>query len=119
MREIKFRVWQQMFGSWKMSYTPFLNESDGEPHDYSGQVNLNQEIQNEIDQGSKLMQYTGLKDKNQKEIYEGDILKNSRGFKEVVEILEENGYLGYDLHWSKEEIIGNIYENPELLKDNK
>lgn len=76
-----------------------------------------------------LMQYTGLKDKNGKEIYEGDILKvdwKDNRYKSVIGMVEwDNENAAYrfaagspsEVSWSHE-IIGNIYENPELLKLN-
>jgi hypothetical protein len=81
-----------------------------------------------------MMQFTGLKDKNGKEIYEGDIITN-----ETEIVVSEYGVLDYtgefqktkcsvtynshfcmfnlteDVHHGKFEVIGNIYKNPELL----
>ena len=80
----------------------------------------------------ELMQSTGLKDKNGKEIFEGDILKSN---KYTTSVFYERG--AYCVKFSrtpnttvtmnvisfiekyKTKIIGNIYENPELLEDNK
>jgi hypothetical protein len=80
----------------------------------------------------RLMQSTGLKDENGKEIYEGDILKvrfyegrNRRFRTEIVEFgeydAEEYGeYVGYIKYDSKNvEVIGNIFENPELICEHK
>nr|DAX37247.1 MAG TPA: YopX protein [Caudoviricetes sp.] len=78
-----------------------------------------------------LMQSTGLRDKNGKEVFVGDIIKCTRGCLHEVYIEKEYGgtYFGgmpavylKDLRegyaWTEhEEIIGNIYENPELLED--
>lgn len=80
-----------------------------------------------------LMQSTGLRDKNGKEVFVGDIIKCTRGCLHEVYIEKEYGgtYFGgmpavylKDLRegyaWTEhEEIIGNIYENPELLEDIK
>lgn len=73
-----------------------------------------------------LMQYTGLKDKNGKEIYEGDVVKAEEyvGFKNLTaEVIYNRGRFSLNTGTIPEdlipelcEIIGNIYENPELLK---
>lgn len=84
-----------------------------------------------------LMQYTGLKDKNGKEIYEGDILKDTNNAIYYVDFIRGCFYLKTNyksfphLGWTEWlpmceidrlaipvefEIIGNIYENPELLE---
>ena len=78
----------------------------------------------------KLMQSTGLKDKNGKEVFIGDIIKCTRGCPHEVYLVKEYGgtYIGgmpaiylkgirEGYAWTEhEEIIGNIYENPELLE---
>jgi len=69
---------------------------------------------------SILMQYTGLKDKNGKEIYEGDIIKGEwidlyTGLtKEKISVITDIRAIPDYINC---EIIGNIYENPELLKE--
>ncbi|HEV0168381.1 TPA: hypothetical protein VW748_000127 [Streptococcus pneumoniae] len=79
----------------------------------------------------ELMQSTGLKDKNGKEVFVGDIIKCTRRCPHEVYLEKEYGGtfiggmpavylkgLGDGYAWTEdEEIIGNIYENPELLED--
>jgi uncharacterized phage protein (TIGR01671 family) len=70
----------------------------------------------------ELMQFTGLLDKNGKEIYEGDILALVNGYCDVVKF-ERSAWRWNDGHnilgvsWNLEsfEVLGNIYENPELM----
>ena len=109
MREIKFRAWSE-----PLKLMQFF-END------NGMLGKNGEIHRE---NYKIMQYTGLKDSNGKEIYEGDIVKGTNGLKGgPSEVFYGYGtwqpfsYLGnYDGNCF--EVVGNIYENPELISGN-
>ena len=137
MREIKFRAWDKIN---KVMEDPF-NIRDLEAIEYDGQGFLDNGCFNGINDDWDnyiLMQYTGLKDKNGKEIYEGDIVRTYHEFEEDYrESFETIGIVkfssgcfwinggGYSIlqhfHYNdnQREVIGNIYENKELLKWNQ
>jgi uncharacterized phage protein (TIGR01671 family) len=124
-RIIKFRVWDEIG---KNMYYP------------DGDISLNNQIagnyliikqplQENIgwleNEDIIISQFTGLLDKNGKEIYEGDIVKNIH-FEEKYEVVYNINTASFELWdnnfrlnamdiWGNKNIIGNIYENPELL----
>lgn len=116
MREIKFRAWDKQTGDWlhlNTESTEWYNKRTGVFREF-------------FDKHVHLMQYTGLKDKNGQEIYEGDIIRfydslvssflvGVVDFKDGSFVIVSDGathyrWMDYDL-----EVIGNIYENKELL----
>jgi hypothetical protein len=121
MREIKFRAWDTTKGR-------FVSQLGNLAVTFDGNIIWTNGTELSLRNDLKLMQYTGLKDKNGKEIYEGDIVScvgtYYRKFKGTVTF--EKGVFGvdwkvlnrFDMLYSFKK-IGNIYENPELLKDGK
>ena len=131
MREIKFRGKARRDGQW---FFGNYYDRDTKGHTHIG--NLNRGCL-DIDPET-VGQYTGLKDKNGKEIYEGDILTNERGdiFHIVAYSEEKAGFVGIipslkeksgkpfttglNQPWltnKEKKVIGNIHDNPELLKE--
>jgi len=126
MREIKFRAYKHVDtpgtnngGEHRMERVSGWHES--KRHKYISLENWNSPQRREE---WTIMQYTGLKDKNGKGIYEGDILDRVINplpkYMRVVEWRTERNRNGWNIAKGEaHEIIGNIYENPELLKPTK
>lgn len=126
MREIKYRAWVNELKL--MCIVERLDIAAGRiclKHVEFAKIFLSERVgapTNDV----KLMQYTGLKDKNGQEIYEGDILltKDLKGEKYQTCVTYENGMflsgeepLYDDVFLFEAEVVGNIYENPELLEE--
>lgn len=131
MRDIKFRGYSQKYESWFYGY--LVPNAKG-----------NIQIKHILDNGNTAMttveistigQYTGLKDINGKEIYEGDILRMhyiKNGTEELIaSVVYSEDYAQYVINNDKYrlnnyeplcdyedlEVIGNIYDNPDLIKE--
>ena len=127
MREIKFRAWDKE--NQKMMKVSSLHLENKE-------ISVKENGTFHLFRMKDLMQYTGVKDKNGKEIYEGDIVKilKLEGYGEYFDQVEyiakiecrisEFSLQPLNTRLSDEsivetEVIGNIYENKNLLEENK
>jgi hypothetical protein len=114
-RELKFRAWDKKNSRMAQVYTLGLTGIEGSTINSGGEL-----LSGCGKENIELMQYTGLKDKNGKEIYEGDILKRNgeNGFIQTVKWDDMGMWniAGANTADYPIEVIGNIYENPELLK---
>jgi len=128
MREIKFRAWDKDNNCMIDNWYEITEEKFTKKRFFGKQVQT---------LATKVMQYTGLKDKNGKEIYEGDIIKCSDGILEIIWVTDSRDFCGltfkmiknndrnvvYDIRMYRSdedwEVIGNIYEKKNLLEAHK
>ena len=116
-REIKFRAWDKLVNQWVKFNQP--------PKAVTGKSTSRILNIHGSDDNVVFMQFTGLKDKNGQEIYEGDIVKID-GM--VGKVFWDKEWTQFKCQWTphqffslmtypkNREVIGNIYENKELLK---
>lgn len=138
MRELKFRAWEiedkKYYPVIKLRFDSQVGKPDSAELWLSRYANEIADIPEQIE----LEQYTGLKDKNGKEIYDGDIIQETLGF----DVDSIDGTFRYKVIWNEDmlcwsleyignesihddlyecnstvEVIGNIHENPELLEE--
>ena len=119
-REIKFRAWDKHHNSMEYINDLYWFEENG-IHDFN-------------DDNYIFMENTGLKDRNGKEIYDSDIVKVTWGSGKIVFYeVKYCGSLGYHYlrdtknkedddiiciyDYSQMDVIGNVFDNPELLKN--
>jgi uncharacterized phage protein (TIGR01671 family) len=117
----RFRVWNGRINNWANIYICDNYVAGFDANKPTGETKLT------------VMQCTGLKDKNGKLIYEGDIVKHNSGYTDSIDtfckvvwrdfgwelLREESGYVwrrGMQYASVEMEVVGNIYEHPELLK---
>ncbi len=146
-RQLKFRIWDKQYCHWLKNSSSFHCNSNWTICPFTGNVvdyvetcdengeNFSASPANDYYwEDGKLIkepryitqQYTGLKDKNGKEIYEGDILEYQSHDPKYAKCIvrwtqeHEDNHPGFVIHdsysqYGKPEVIGNIFENPELI----
>lgn len=127
-REIKFRAWDKKN---KIMYQVVTINFRTEPVTFGLGFRENPYLGVKYPSDIEVMQYTGLFDKNGKQIYEGDIMLTDeagwiapvvfKGGEFLLWRTKEQGSPGFssECNWKSFEVIGNIYENPELIAESK
>ena len=127
----KYRAWDRLRK--EMNYKVMVGNCDTDDENWTCPVIWIEDRKKwlHFDDYDSIMQSTGLKDKNGKEVFVGDIIKCTRGCPHEVYLEKEYGGtfiggmpavylkdLGEGYAWTEhEEVIGNIYENPEFLEE--
>lgn len=134
MREIKFRVWDKIgnrFFNIDYNYLVAITNCGKIGvlvDDFNFEEFKKDELENIV-----ISEYTGIKDKNDKEIYEGDIIKDKLG--RIYKVFWHGSFAGFCYEFKNQlgkkdfkllhlayfniEVIGNIYENSELLRSDE
>jgi uncharacterized phage protein (TIGR01671 family) len=126
MRKIKFRAWhvekKKMFAIDEIDFR-VKTVSEFIPNHPTNRTGYDEYAFYEL---SPLMQFTGLYDKNGKEIWEGDVINGNLGNLMIdfecgsfVAVRIKNPGIKFEIknfNMKEKEVLGNIYENPELLK---
>lgn len=127
MRELRFRAW--VFNGERLK-KPRYSDNDWL---YKFFEDCNEDDTDEFGEPQCIEQYTGLKDRNGKEIYEGDIIQekgllsltcvewDKNNARYITEVLDKSKCVSATFHFDiidalKSEVVGNIHENPELLE---
>lgn len=125
-REIKFRAWDKKEKRMiEVCMIYFVHKDQGEIK--KGTRIIEKEDSQFLQAGKDviLMEFTGLHDRNGKEIWEGDIVKTSRGIAEIIykpgkflwKIGAHGTYIPDAFDADREtEVIGNIFQHPELME---
>ena len=115
-REFEFRAWLTKYNKMVKIYSWNIWQEYFMCSEYNSEFYLEE---------TPIMQYTGLKDMKGKEIYEGDILFESFSEKYFKVVFENGSFRAEVDEYSLDledyahicEVVGNIYENPELMED--
>ncbi len=127
MNQIKFRAWHKEYNKWCvpyiLSFEDIINRECFSASPFDDNDGLQAVTLNEIE----LMQYVNLKDKYLTEVYVGDIIKTGPMLMQIIEA--PGGFMAYALNNIEQtstanlfhytyKVVGNIWQNPELLEDN-